>query len=81
MSYWDSTTQKTISFPTTPYGRRGWYRVDCGCCGGLEWGGEEPRECRNCNGSGEYAWHKKSGALAQYPGGPFLGRLVKGEKI
>jgi hypothetical protein len=81
MSFWDSTTQKIIAFPTKPYGKRGWFRVDCGCCNGLEWGGEEPRECNNCAGTGEYAWHKKSGVLATYPGGPLLGRLPKGEIV
>jgi len=82
MSFWDSTTQKGITFPTTPWeGREGWFRVDCGCSGGLQWGGEEPRECDNCAGVGDYAWHKKSGVLAQYPGGPLLRRLRKGETI
>jgi len=80
MSYWDSMQQKVIDLPIRPYGRRGWYQVDCGCCCGIEWGGEEPRECTNCNGTGMYVWHKPSGALALYPGGPFLGRLPKGVK-
>jgi hypothetical protein len=38
----------------------------------LEWGGEYPRECRNCNGTGRICVHLKSGVHALYPGGPFM---------
>lgn len=51
----------------------GWLWVNCGCCAGLEWGGEYPRECRGCGGSAEFAVHAKSGRGALYPGGPFNG--------
>ena len=55
----------------------GWEYVDCGCCGGLKWGGETPRDCDECDGASFYFRHIKSGVLAQYPGGPFLGREPK----
>lgn len=47
--------------------------VDCGCCNGLAWGGEYPRECRDCKGSG-LLYRYPSGALALYRGGPFAGQ-------
>ena len=73
MAYWDG--KQIICTPTTLYeDYPGWECVDCGCCAGLEWGGECPRECHRCGGAGEYARHIKSGALAEYPGGPFIGR-------
>ena len=53
---------------------KGWREVSCGCCGGLQWGGEEPRECLDCNASGTY-WVTPGGRTALYPGGPFTGRL------
>ena len=49
-----------------------WVLVDCGCCGGTQWGGEEPIECDTCNGSGGYCKQIKSGVLAMYPGGSFF---------
>ncbi len=55
----------------------GWECIDCGCCAGLLWGGEYPTECYDCRGAGFFYRHKKSGVLAQYPGGPFLGREGK----
>lgn len=51
---------------------RGWREESCGCCAGLEWGGEEPRECKSCNGSGGY-WRTPKGHYVQWPGGPFCG--------
>ena len=48
-----------------------WDEIDCGCCNGIEWGGEEPRECRRCNGSGKIFQHRKSKVFAEYPGGRF----------
>ena len=58
----------------------GWAEVDCGCCAGLEWGGESPRECRDCGGRGFLCVHKHTGRIADYPGGPFRGRLSEKEK-
>lgn len=55
----------------------GWEMIDCGCCDGVEWGGEHPKEYRQCRGGGVLFCHTKSGALAQYPGGPFTGRLPR----
>lgn len=49
-----------------------WMQVLCGCCAGLEWGGEEPRLCKNCQGSGTVFVHR-NGTVAQWPGGPFNG--------
>lgn len=40
-------------------------------CGGMDFNG--PDECQSCGGSGAI-WRSKKGVLAQYPGGPFLGR-------
>jgi hypothetical protein len=48
----------------------GW--VSCGCCAGLEWGGEYPRECRSCGGNGQ-VYRYPSGRLALWPGGPLMG--------
>jgi hypothetical protein len=77
MSAWDSTTQAIVRFPPHPWeGYPGWLAIDCGCCVGLEWGGEEPRECRDCGGSGFLALHVAMKRLALYPGGPFRGVLV-----
>jgi len=53
-------------------GYPGWLIIDCGCCNGIEWGGEEPRECKRCDGSGAIYKQVKSGVLALYPGGPFV---------
>ena len=52
------------------YVARGWKHESCGCCGGIQWGGEEPRECRDCCGSGSI-WISPKGHTALYPGGPF----------
>jgi len=49
----------------------GWLIIDCGCCAGIEWGGEEPRECKRCDGTGAIYKHVRSGVVALYPGGPF----------
>lgn len=74
MSYWDSKKGKIIRFHSQPYpDYPGWILLDCGCSGGLQWGGEYPRDCNTCKGSGFIAYHKKSHALALYPGGPFCG--------
>ena len=73
MAHWNGkkiiyhSPQKSSGYPS-------WLIIDCGCCHGIEWGGDYPRECKRCRGT-EWIWkHKKSGALAQYPGGPFIGK-------
>lgn len=76
MAFWDATLRTIVYFKSEPAeGYPGWERIDCGCSNGLEWGGEEPRECRNCGGSGFIFHHIKSGVLALYPGGPLCGKL------
>ncbi len=80
MAYWDSSKGVTVYQPPERIkGYPGWYWVDCGCCAGIEWGGEEPRECRECGGSGRVALHATSKRLALYPGGPFCGIATPGE--
>ena len=27
---------------------KGWKPVQCGCCNGIQWGGTDPIECRDC---------------------------------
>lgn len=49
-----------------------WIQIECGCCGGLEWGGESPRECKECRGTG-ILHVSENDRIALYPGGPFLG--------
>ncbi len=73
MAHWDSSKGVTIYYPPEPIeGYSGWFWLDCGCSGGLEWGGEQPRECGRCI-LGRIALHQKSKRLALYPGGPFCG--------
>ena len=52
-----------------------WIEVDCGCCAGIAWGGETPEECYDCGGRGYLLVHRKTGRIADYPGGPFRGQL------
>jgi hypothetical protein len=73
MAHWDCKANKIWHYPAEDMGN-GWLRVDCGCSGGLQWGGEYPRECDRCAGTGSIWWHKKSKTFAQYPGGPLQGR-------
>lgn len=76
MAYWNSQQQEIVYFkPRDVPEYPGWQEVDCGCCAGIEWGGDVPRECRDCGGSGRQFLHVKSRVLAEYPGGPFTGRL------
>ena len=76
MSYWDG--KKIISIPTKICEEYpNWLEIDCGCSGGLQWGGEEPIECRTCGGTGRYFVHIKSRVIAIYPGGPLLGSYDK----
>lgn len=71
---WDGTKMTYPLAPPEPYpDHPGWVRVCCGCCAGTEWGGEAPRECRDCGGSGSFAVHLASGRGALWPGGPFNG--------
>lgn len=70
MSYWDSRAQKIVRWPDRPDSKPGWTLIDCGCSGGVEWGGEEPVECSFCRGSGRLSRHDASGTVALYPGGP-----------
>jgi len=75
MAYWDSEKQIIVHYKdckSENYPK--WDEIDCGCCNGLEWGGEEPRECNSCNGTGRIFRHRKTGVLAVYPGGPFRGK-------
>ena len=73
MAWWDSKSNMTWFYPAEDL-KNNWCKIDCGCSGGLEWGGNYPRECNRCEGSGHIYWHKKSKTFAQYPGGSFLGR-------
>ena len=78
MSFWDYKTGKIIRYAPEPCVESpGWNLVDCGCSNGLQWGGDQPIECGTCGGNGSIYHHLKSGALAQYPGGPFVGHAEK----
>lgn len=70
MSYWDG--KAIIEYPAEPYfNHPGWLRIDCGCCNGIEWGGNYPVECKRCGGGGFLAKHIPTGVVAEYPGGRF----------
>ena len=74
MAHWDSENNMIIhSKPQKCALYPGWEIIDCGCCNGVEWGGEYPRECKSCGGGGFVFHHITSGILAMYPGGPFVG--------
>ena len=78
MSHYDNQQNKIIRWPTKECEEYpGWEEVDCGCCVGIEWGGDYPVECKDCGGSGVRFHHKKSGVYAAYPGGLFTGRDYK----
>jgi hypothetical protein len=49
-----------------------WIKVDCGCCNGIQWGGETPRTCETCGGSGIF-WISERDRIADWPGGPLRG--------
>jgi hypothetical protein len=71
MAYWDG--KKIAYWKTKPCKYYpAWDEIDCGCCAGIEWGGEEPRECKRCGGSGGIYRHRRSGVTAGYPGGRFV---------
>jgi len=70
MSHWDG--KQIVRWPTKPdENYPSWDVIDCGCCAGIEWGGEYPRECKRCGGSGVIYQHRKSKVVAEYPGGRF----------
>ena len=82
MAYWDSEKRKIVYFPPVELKEYpGWQEIDCGCCAGIQWGGEYPRECASCRGSGILFKHIKSGCLALYPGGPFAGKEPNERRI
>ena len=64
MSYWDHYTLSIITLPDHDLGN-GWVQKDCGCCNGIQWGGNEPIDCNICDGKGYYSKHKESGVLAK----------------
>jgi hypothetical protein len=49
-----------------------WMHIPCGCCNGLQWGGDTPQECLDCDGTGAL-WITENDRLAEYPGGLFTG--------
>lgn len=70
MAFWDG--KRIVYFDPEPSEIwPDWDMIDCGCCSGIEWGGEVPRECKRCGGDGHIFRHRKSGVTAQHPGGPF----------
>lgn len=78
MAYWDGS--QVIGFePTFSRTWMGWIEADHGCCNGIKWGGEYPRECE-CAAGVMYV-HIESGTIAQYPGGPLMGARLKGAEL
>jgi len=78
MAFWDSSSGRIIHLRDEPWeGSPGWVRRDCGCCNGIEWGGDVPMECSSCGGGGFVAFHAESRCLADYPGGPLRGSEPK----
>ena len=70
MSHWDGN--KIIKWETRPCKEYpDWDVIDCGCCHGIKWGGENPIECDRCGGGGVIYKHRRSGVTAEYPGGRF----------
>ena len=71
MAHWNG--KKVIHWPPRRSRRHpDWDILDCGCCHGTRWGGEEPIECKDCRGNGIIYEHRVSGMRALYPGGPFI---------
>ena len=65
---------------------RGWKTEACSSCRGhgvvsvYSYNDfEGPGECSDCDGRGWNATHIKSGVIAAWPGGPFIGHLTKQE--
>ena len=74
MAHWDYRKGRVIHWPTRKSKDwPGWVEMDCGCCHGIQWGGEYPEECDRCGGSGVIFRHQKSGVTKVWPGGPFIG--------
>jgi hypothetical protein len=72
MAHWDGS--RVIEWPThRAKDYPGWLVVDCGCCAGIEWGGDNPQECDSCWGTGLRYIHEATRTVAVYPGGPLLG--------
>ena len=75
MSSWNSKTGTVERIaPIRDIERPNWWAVDCGCCAGIQWGGDEPVECRTCHGSGLLWVHRPSHVIAEWPGGPLNGK-------
>ena len=71
MAHWDG--KKIVYMKPHPCKEYpAWDIIDCGCCHGILWGGEEPRECVRCGESGVIYKHRESGVMAEYPGGRFI---------
>lgn len=71
MAWYNSQTNLIEGHPPKKV-KKGWYKLDCGCCNGLQWG--TGFECPDCGGNGLFYWHKKSKVKALYIGGPLLGK-------
>jgi hypothetical protein len=80
MAYYDHKLNKIIYSLPKKSEYPGWLVIDCGCSSGLQWGGEQPRECRRCEGIGYIYFHTATGIYAVYPGGPLRGRQTKEER-
>ena len=65
--------------PERVVGYPDWWRMDCGCCNGIEWGGSELVECYECGAGGAVYVHVPSRVVALYPGGPLRGRAYDGQ--
>jgi hypothetical protein len=82
MAHWDSAAGVDVPWPSRWDERSpGWLWIDCGCCKGIAWGGEEPIDCCLCKGGGWLAVHVDSGTVALYPGGPLAGRRFDAEEV
>lgn len=81
MSHYDYKTNQVIRYPPKRCENYpDWLEVDCGCSGGLQWGGESPRECPYCDEVGFIFVNIKSGRIKKcWPGGPFGGSMTKTE--
>lgn len=76
MANWNSTAGVVEAWaPRVHPFHAGWAMVDCGCCAGIQWGGEAPVECSTCGAGGWLHVHLASGRTAWWPGGPFSGSL------
>ena len=71
MAHWDG--KQIVYMPTVPNKEYpAWDVIDCGCCAGIMWGGETPRECKRCDGFGVVHEHRKSKvSTALRPSGHF----------